>query len=374
MHSQSGAVGGGAVAVGCEDGSLIAFAAVALRNGESFSLKAPHAPAKIVHNSQVTGVAWVAPNKLLSCSFDGMVQSWTTISEGLFGDLALQMNKRLKFDDHLTCLVTCPPDRFPIFACAGLQGVIRICRSDFMDERSTLYGHTGNIGALNFNLNGTVLVSCSLDGFVRLWSGATSREWRHVGELPYSTAAEPFYSVAITGSGGNKVVAGSKFGPIFVWTVPGEPYKFGNVNTTIGHLTGRLTGHIMRVDCMQSLSDLSGVASCSTDGTLRIWNVRYENSGNNEITQAEHTRKVVMLHLAAMPEYGVLSLGHPSQLSPGVDAFGNEILPFIKTCLVISSSGASECKFWDEFSEVCVGWRYRVRQNLQKYRVMLDCH
>lgn len=355
LHSQSGTNGGGAVAVGCENGSLIAFAAVALRNGESFSLKAPHTEAKVVHDSQVTGVAWYAPNQLLSCSFDGLIKSWTTISEGIFGDLTLSLNKSLQLDDHLTCLTTCPPGRFPIFACAGLHGVIRICRSDFMDERSTLYGHTGNITALNFNSKGTALVSCSSDGCVRLWSGATSREWRHIGELSYSTAAEPFFSVAITGSGGNKVVAGSKFGPIFIWTVPGEPYKFGNVNTKIGHLSGRLTGHIMRVDCIQTLSDLSGVASCSTDGTMRIWNVKYESSASKEIMQAEHTRKVVMLHLAFMPEYGVLSLGHPSQLSPGVDSFGTEIVPFIKTCLAISTSGASDCKFWDFFSEVCVG-------------------
>ena len=111
----------------------------------------------------------------------------------------------------------------------------------------------------------------------------------------------------------------------------------------------------MRVDCIQTLSDLSGVASCSTDGTIRIWNVKYESSDSKEIMQAEHTRKVVMLHLAFMPEYGVLSLGHPSQLSPGVDSFGTEIVPFIKTCLAISTSGASDCKFWDFFSEVCVG-------------------
>jgi hypothetical protein len=52
LHSQSGVDGGGAVAVGCEDGSLIAFAAVALRNGESFSLKAPHVEARVVHDSQ----------------------------------------------------------------------------------------------------------------------------------------------------------------------------------------------------------------------------------------------------------------------------------------------------------------------------------
>jgi WD40 repeat protein len=355
LHSQSGTNGGGNVAVGCEDGSLIAFAAVALRNGESFSLKAPHTKAKVVHDSQVTGVAWYSPNQLLSCSFDGLVKSWTTISEGIFGDLTLSLNKSLQLDDHLTCLTTCAPGRFPIFACAGLHGVIRICRSDFMDERSTLYGHTGNITALNFNSKGTALVSCSSDGCVRLWSGATSREWRHIGELSYSSAAEPFFSAAITGSGGNKVVAGSKFGPIFIWTVPSEPYKFGNVNTKIGHLTGRLTGHIMRVDCIQTLSDLSGVTSCSTDGTLRIWNVKYESSGTKEIMQAEHTRKVVMLHIAFMPEYGVLSLGHPSQLSPGVDSLGTEILPFIKTCLAISTSGASDCKFWDFFSEVCIG-------------------
>lgn len=355
LHSQSGTSGGGAVAVGCEDGSLIAFAAVALRNGESFSLKAPHAAARVVHDSQVTGVAWFAPNQLLSCSFDGLVQSWTTVAEGIFGDLTLVPNKQMQLDDKLTCLAASPPGRFPIFACAGMHGVIRICRSDFMDERSSLYGHIGNITALNFSSKGTVLVSCASDGCVRLWAGATSREWRHVGELPYSTAAEPFFSAAITGSGGNKVVAGSKFGPIFIWTVPGEPYKFGNVNTTVGHLSGRLTGHIMRVNCIQTLSDLSGVASCSTDGTLRIWNVKYESSGAKETMQAEHTRKVVMLHLATMPEYGVLSLGHPSQLSPGLDAFGTEIPPFIKTALVISSSGASDCKFWDEASEVCVG-------------------
>lgn len=355
MHSQSGAHGGGAVAVGCEDGSLIAFAAVALRNGESFSLKPPHSTPKVLHDSQVTGVAWFAPNQLLSCSFDGLVQSWTTLAEGLYGDLTLTPNKQLQLDDNLTCLATSPPGRFPIFACAGMYGVIRICRSDFMDERSSLYGHVGNITALNFNSKGTALASCSSDGCVRLWSGATSREWHHVGELPYSTAAEPFFSVGITGSGGNKVVAGSKFGPIFVWTVPGEPYKFGNVNTTVGHLTGRLTGHIMRVNCIQTLSDLSGVASCSTDGTLRIWNVKYESSGAKEIMQAEHTRRVVMLHLASMPEYGVLSLGHPSQLSPGLDSFGNEIPPFIKTALAISTSGSSDCKFWDQFSEVCVG-------------------
>jgi WD40 repeat protein len=355
LHSQSGVDGGGAVAVGCEDGSLIAFAAVALRNGESFSMRAPQGAAKIVHSSQITGVAWIAPNQLLSCSFDGMVQSWTTVPEGIHGDLALKLNKKLQFDDNLTCLTSSPPGRFPIFACAGMHGVIRICRSDFMDERSSLYGHIGNITALNFNSKSTVLASCSSDGCVRLWFGATSREWRHAGELPYSSAAEPFFSVAITGSGGNKVVAGSKFGPIFVWTVPGEPYKFGNVNQKLGNLSGRLTGHIMRVECIRTLRDLSGVASCSTDGSLRIWNVRYDSTGETEIMQAEHTRKVVMLQLASMPEYGVLALGHPSQLSPGLDAFGNEIPPFIKSCVVISSSGASECKFWDSFSEACVG-------------------
>jgi WD40 repeat protein len=147
-------------------------------------------------------------------------------------------------------------------------------------------------------------------------------------------------------------------GPSFIWTVPGEPYKFGNVDASVGHLSGRLTGHIMRVNCIQTLSDLSGVASCSTDGTLKIWNVKYDSSGTKEITQAEHTRKVVMLHIASMPEYGVLSLGHLSQLSPGLDAFGKEESPFIKTCLAISSSGASDCKFWDQFSEVSVRQHY----------------
>ena len=355
LHSQSGSHGGGAVAVGCEDGSLIAFAAVSLRNGETFSMRAPHEAAKVVHDSQITGVAWFGPNQLLSCSFDGMVQSWTTAPEGMHADFALKLNRKLQIEDRLTCLIASSPGRFPIFACAGMCGVIRICRCDFMDERSSLYGHTGNITALHFNSKNTVLVSCSSDGCVRLWFGATSREWRHAGELPYSSAAEPFFSVAITGSGGNKVVAGSKFGPIFIWTVPGEPYKFGNVNQKLGNLSGRLTGHIMRVECIRALSDLTGVASCSTDGSLRIWNVRYDSSGEKEIMQAEHTRRVVMLQLAPMPEYGVLALGHPSQLSPGLDEFGKEIPPFIKSCLAISTSGASECKFWDSFSELCVG-------------------
>jgi WD40 repeat protein/uncharacterized protein YjbI with pentapeptide repeats len=151
-----------------------------------------------------------------------------------------------------------PDGRF--LACGGLDGVVRLWRTEDGRLIRTLAGHQGGVRSVSFSPNGALLASGSDDKTVRLWDPSTGKSlhilaghWEGVLCVSFS----PNGALLASGSGDKTV---------WLW----EP------STGTRFLT--LTGHRGGVLCVSFSPDGALVASGSDDTTVRLWKLSTEKS------------------------------------------------------------------------------------------------
>jgi dynein heavy chain len=161
-------------------------------------------------------------------------------------------------------------------------------------------GHEATVTALSFSPDDTLLASCSEDGVIKVWDVQTGNEkftqCVRVPQREGGRVAVPVNTVAFTGdnnriiTGGNEKIlrlwdiqandavrAPKKLkpkpehpdGPDGVWAEGEEPpdeWELGEAIT--------ISGHVAPVTCISfSPKDKYRFASCSTDATIRIWDL-----------------------------------------------------------------------------------------------------
>ncbi|RWS13329.1 transcription initiation factor TFIID subunit 5-like protein [Dinothrombium tinctorium] len=129
-----------------------------------------------------------------------------------------------------------------------------------MDEKNTtdmkiLHGHNGPVYAVSFSPDRTLLLSCSEDSTIRLWSLQT---WTNL--CAYKGHCFPVWDI--------------RFSPHGYYFVSASHDRTARLWATDCHQPLRLfAGHISDVDCVQFHPNSNYVASGSTDRTVRLWDV-----------------------------------------------------------------------------------------------------
>ena len=115
-----------------------------------------------------------------------------------------------------------------------------------------LAGHTDTITCVGFNFDGTMVMTGSYDGSIRVWD-VTSGELVVVLEGPEDIEWATWHSK------GNAIIAGSKDGTIWMWM------------THNGQCVQVFAGHdgMVSVGCFSS--DGKVIVSGGEDGTVRVW-------------------------------------------------------------------------------------------------------
>jgi angio-associated migratory cell protein len=115
-----------------------------------------------------------------------------------------------------------------------------------------LTGHSDTVSSVGFNYDGTLALTGSYDGTIRIWNVET-------GELKIVLDGPEDIEFAEWHVKGNAVVAGSKDGTIWMWL------------THNGQCVQVFAGHDGGVACGCYSKDGTTVCSGGEDGTIRLW-------------------------------------------------------------------------------------------------------
>ncbi|KAG2748760.1 WD40 repeat-like protein [Suillus brevipes Sb2] len=123
--------------------------------------------------------------------------------------------------------------------------------------RQTMRGHTGKVRHVVHLPGGRRIITCSLDGSLRLWdlkSGTQiGEDWRDENPGVWCMALSP---------NGEIVASGCSDGKVILWDI--ETRK----------VISRWTRHTNVVEALCWSADGEGVASGSWDGTAKVWDVK----------------------------------------------------------------------------------------------------
>ncbi|KAF8674683.1 WD40 repeat-like protein [Rhizoctonia solani] len=124
-----------------------------------------------------------------------------------------------------------------------------------------VHGHSDTVNSVEFSPNGMQIVSGSDDKSVRVWDAQTGQQVAVCGEYGVSHDSG-VTSVGFSPNGLCIVSAGSYDNTVCVWDA-----QTGKM------LLGPLRRHADWVRCVQFSPDSSHIVSCSSDGTIRFWDV-----------------------------------------------------------------------------------------------------
>ncbi len=147
-----------------------------------------------------------------------------------------------------------------------------LCNTDLM----ALRGHTDLVITADFNPNGTLLATGSVDGTVKLWNLET-------GNLIRTIAHHRVSQVAFSPDGRLLATAGAADNTVKVWDVES------------GQLIFTLEGHLERVHSVKFSPDGTQIATGSSDDTAKLWDV---NKGLEVMTFEGHKNDVLSVDFA----------------------------------------------------------------------------
>jgi WD40 repeat protein/serine/threonine protein kinase len=134
-----------------------------------------------------------------------------------------------------------------------------------------LKGHTGGISDVQFSPDGTRLVTCAVDGLVKVWDGTTG-EFR----LDLKGHSQWVRTVAFSPDGG-RVASGGEDGTARIW------------DATTGEAVRVLKGNAGTVRCVRFSKDGKRLLCGGMDGTARVWDAE---TGEPLMTFDKHPRGV----------------------------------------------------------------------------------
>jgi WD40 repeat protein/serine/threonine protein kinase len=150
-----------------------------------------------------------------------------------------------------TCVRYSPDGRS--LAGGGVDGTVKIWDTADSREVRTLNGHRGSVTRLAFGPDGRTIASASTDHTVKLWDAASGQEVRAL-----SGHTQPVIDVAFSVDG-RRIATGSVDRTVKIW----DGATGRELRTLLGH-TGDIRGVSFSPDCRT-------LSSCGMDQTIRVW-------------------------------------------------------------------------------------------------------
>lgn len=185
-----------------------------------------------------------APDRIVSGGEDHIVRVWDTKKGSVVREFAGHTSR--------IWAVACSCDGHWI-ASASDDLTVRLWKTDSDTPPSVMCGHNDWVRALAFSADSSRLATAGEDAKVLIWDVALGRCISTI-----RTDIHRVLSVAFCGANNTLCVAGSG-GVIYLYSMRGA-------------LSGKLNEHKARINALVLLSD-DYLASCSDDGTVKIWEV-----------------------------------------------------------------------------------------------------